>query len=149
MHLKMSPAKYRPCCSDLNVWRKTRWVLTSHKSYNFISNMHYSDVIMGTKAFQITSLTIVCSPVYSGAYQRKNQSSVSLAFVRGIHRWPVNSSHKWSVTRKMFLFDDVIMDYRYSFIICFKHKTSYATNHIGRHLVKSKKKEIDHKDKVQ
>ena len=27
----------------------------------------------------------------------------------GIHRWPVNSPHKGPVTRKMFLFDDVIM----------------------------------------
>ena len=37
------------------------------------------------------------------------QSSASLAFVRGIHRWPVNSPYKWPVTRKMFPFDDVIM----------------------------------------
>ena len=41
--------------------------------------------------------------------QRKHQSSVSLAFVRVIHRWPVNSPHKRPVTRKLFLFDDVIM----------------------------------------
>ena len=40
---------------------------------------HYSDVIMIEMAFQITSLTIVCSTVYSGADQRKHQSSVSLA----------------------------------------------------------------------
>ena len=46
---------------------------------------------------QITSLTIVHSNVYSGADQRKHQSSASLAFVRGIHRWPVNSLHKWAV----------------------------------------------------
>ena len=32
----------------------------------------------------------------------------SLAFVRGIHRWSVNSLHKGPVTRKMFPFDDVI-----------------------------------------
>ena len=32
-------------------------------------------------------------------------------FVRGIHRWPVNSPHEWPVTRKMFPFDDVIMQY--------------------------------------
>ena len=44
-----------------------------------------------------------------GADQRKHQSSVSLAFVRGIHWWPVNSPHKWPVTQKMFPFDDVIM----------------------------------------
>ena len=43
------------------------------------------------------------------ADQRKHQSSASLAFVPGIHRWPVNSPHKWPVTRKMFPFDDVIM----------------------------------------
>ena len=46
---------------------------------------------------------------FSGADQSKHQSSVSLAFVQGIHRWPVNSPHKWPVTRKMFPFDDVIM----------------------------------------
>ena len=58
---------------------------------------------------QITSLTIVYLTVYSGAYQSKHQSSASLAFVWGIHRGPVNSPHKWPVTRKMFPFDDVIM----------------------------------------
>ena len=62
---------------------------------------HYSDVIMGTIASQITSFTIVYSTVYSDADQRKHQSSASLAFVRGIHRGPVNSPHKWPVTRKM------------------------------------------------
>ena len=54
---------------------------------------------------RFTNLTIV----YSILYQRKRQSSASLAFVRGIHRRPVNSPHKWPVTRKMFPFDDVIM----------------------------------------
>ena len=70
---------------------------------------HYSDIIMDTMASEITSLTIVFSIVYSGTGQRKHQSSASLAFVWGIHRWPVNSPHKWPVTRKMFLFEDVIM----------------------------------------
>ena len=70
---------------------------------------HYRDVIMATMAPQITSLAIVYSTGYSGADQRKHQSSASLAFVRWIHRGPVNSRHKWPVTRKMFPFDDVIM----------------------------------------
>ena len=70
---------------------------------------HYDDVIMGTMASKITSLTIVYSSVYSGADQSKHQSSASLAFVWGIHRSPVNSPYKWPVTRKMFPFDDVIM----------------------------------------
>ena len=41
--------------------------------------------------------------------QSKHQSSASLAFVWVIHRSPVNSPHKWPVTRKMFPFDDGIM----------------------------------------
>ena len=64
---------------------------------------------MGAIASQINSLTIVYSTVYSDADQSKHQSSASLAFVRGIHRRPSNSPHKWPVTRKMCPFDDVIM----------------------------------------
>ena len=71
--------------------------------------IHYDDVIMTMLASQITSLTVVYSIVYSGVNQRKHQSSASLAFVREIHRGPVNFPHKWPVTRKMFPFDDVIM----------------------------------------
>ena len=41
-------------------------------------------------ASQITSLMIIYLTVYSAADQRKYQSSASLAFVRGIHRSPVN-----------------------------------------------------------
>ena len=70
--------------------------------------MHYGDVIMSAMTYQITSLTMVYSTDYSGADQRKHQSSASLAFVRRIHRWPVNSLHKGPVTRKMFPFDDII-----------------------------------------
>ena len=76
---------------------------------HFTSKSHYGDVMMGAMASQITSLTIVYTTVYSGADQRKHQSSASLVFVRGIHQWPVNSQPKWPVTRKMFPFDDVIM----------------------------------------
>ena len=64
---------------------------------------------MSAMESQLISLTIVYSTVYSGADQRKHQSSPSLAFVRGIHRWPVNYPHKGPVTRKLFPFDDVIM----------------------------------------
>ena len=70
---------------------------------------HYSNVIMGTMASQITSLTNVYSVVSSGADQRKHQSPASLAFVRGNHRSPVNFPHKGPVTQKLFPFDDVIM----------------------------------------
>ena len=70
---------------------------------------HYNDVTMSAMASQITSLTIFYSIVYSGANERKHQSPVSLAFVRAIHQWPVNSPRKGPVTRKMFPFDDVII----------------------------------------
>ena len=80
-------------------------LLRFHLPYTY----HYADVIMIEMASQITSLAILYSIVYSDADQRKHQTSASLAFVRGIHRSPVNSPHKWPVTRKMFPFDDVIM----------------------------------------
>ena len=72
---------------------------------------HYNGVIMGAMASQITSFSTASSTVYSGADQRKHLSSTSLAFVRGIYWRPVNSPHKWPVTRKMFPFDDIIMSY--------------------------------------
>ena len=75
---------------------------------------YYIDAIKTTMASQITSLTVVYSIVYSGANQRKHQSSASLAFVRGIPTpGPVNSPHKGPVTRNMITFDDVIMQQRY------------------------------------
>ena len=55
---------------------------------------HYGDVIMSAMASQTTSLAIAYLTVDSGAGQRKQQSSASLAFVRGIHRWPMNSPQK-------------------------------------------------------
>ena len=95
-------------------WHITRYndgrpLLKSKKTCGKKSEENYDDVIMGAIASQITSLTIVYSTVYSGADQRKHHSSAALAFVRGIHRGPVNSPHKGPVTRKMFPFDDVIM----------------------------------------
>ena len=92
-------------------WATGIWVFFLDHHWHKTDYMrHYSDAIMGTMAFQITSLTIVYSSVYSGADQSKHQSSASLAFMRGIHRSPVNSPRKWPVTRKIFPFDDVIMD---------------------------------------
>ena len=83
---------------------------SNHRHNNENIFMHYNDVIMGTIAFQITSLTIIYSTVYSDADERKYQSSASLAFVRWIHWRPVNSPHKWPVMRKIFPFHDVIMN---------------------------------------
>ena len=90
--------------------------------------VNYDDVIMGTIASQITSLMTVYSTVYSDADQRKHQSSASPAFVRGIHRGPVNSPHKWPVTRKMFPFDDVIMVSEQFSLLYVQHHDLYLSN---------------------
>ena len=97
------------------IWKKKKKkkkILTDHLNDRLpwqTTAQHYNDVILSAMASQITGVSIVCSTVCSGTYQRKRQSSASLAFVTGIHRWPVNSPHKGPVTRKMFPFDDVIM----------------------------------------
>ena len=57
---------------------------------------------MSAMAFQITGVSIVCSPLVQAQIKRKHQSSASLAFMRGIHWWPVYSPHKVPVTGKCF-----------------------------------------------
>ena len=71
--------------------------------------VQYNNVKTSVLAPQMTSLTILYSTVYSGAQQRNHQSSASLASVRGIHRWPVNSPYKGPQTWKILPFDDVLM----------------------------------------
>ena len=77
---------------------------TSCRCNTIISRYHYNDVILSSMAPQITPRLFT-----QGAHHRKHQSSASLAFVWGIHRWLVNSLHKGPVTRNKFPFDDVIM----------------------------------------
>ena len=67
---------------------------------------HYSDVVMSVSNHR----RLECLLDRSGVDQGKHQSSASLAFVRGIRRWPVFSLHT-PVTRKMFPFVYVIMRY--------------------------------------
>ena len=93
----------------LKIWAQKSCSALRTNDITTTKQTHYNDVIMSAMASQTTSFTIVYSTVYSGTYQRKHQSSTSLAFVRGIHRWPVNSPHKGTITRKLFPFDDVII----------------------------------------
>ena len=69
-------------------------LLWRHNGHDGISNHQPHDCLLN---------------LHSGTDQRKHQSSASLAVGWGIHRWRVNSSHKWPVTWHMFPFDDVIM----------------------------------------
>ena len=64
---------------------------------------------MSAMVSQITGVSIVFSTVFSGADHRKHQGSSSLAFVRGIDWWSVDSPNKGPATRKMFSVDDGIM----------------------------------------
>ena len=79
---------------------------------------HYNDVIMTTIASQITSSPLFTQPFIRAQIKKKHHSSASLAFVRGIHRGPGTSPHKWPVTRKMFPFDDVIMSFGKKRTLC-------------------------------
>ena len=99
-----SEAGWRRCV----IVRRPRRLITGQFVWLYCWNEHYSDVMLGAMTSQITSVSVVCSTVCSSAYHSK-QSSVTLAFERGIHRSPVDSPHKGSVTWKMFPFDDVIM----------------------------------------
>ena len=106
MHLKMTSAKWRQFCIGINVLmtkiprnpyacvQKYTWIerhtwsmwLRFNERPCTRSEFHYNDAIMSSLASQITSLAIVYPTAYSRADQRKHQSSVSLAFVWGIHR---------------------------------------------------------------
>ena len=63
----------------------------------------------------------------NGLFKRRSKKTSKLrvtGLCAGIHRGPVNSPQKWPVTRKMFLFDDVIMcivmlDFNVAFMVTF------------------------------
>ena len=68
----------------------------------------------------ICQRNIITQPFIQAADQRKHQRPASLTFVRGIHRC---SPHKGPVTRKMFPFDDIMMD------VYLSHGCQAATPH--------------------
>ena len=82
--------------------REGHWISMGSPEILWVTwQAHYNDVITSAMASQITSISIVGPTVGSGADQRKRQSSATLAFVWGIHRWPMNYPHKRPVTRKI------------------------------------------------
>ena len=71
---------------------------------------HYNDVIIGAMASQFTSLRLFTQPFINAQIKKKiSKLRVTGLCVRGIHRWPMNSTHKGPVAPRMFPFDDVIM----------------------------------------
>ena len=83
---------------------------------------------MSAMASQVTGVSIVYSTVCSGADQGNHQSSASLAFVRGIHQWPVDSSPKGPVTQKCFHLMTS------SFSVCIEGGVSMAADLASVHL---------------
>ena len=77
--------KNKPMCSLQ--WRRNECECDSN---------HRSDDCLLNRLFRLRTI-------------KKHQSSASLAFVWGIHRWPVNFSHQGPVTRKMYPLHDVII----------------------------------------
>ena len=63
-------------CHLIKMWFRTVW---KWRACFAVSLINYNNVIMGAMAFQITSLTIVYSTIYSGGDQRSHQSPMSLA----------------------------------------------------------------------
>ena len=79
---------------------------------------------MSAMTSQITGVLIVYSTVCSCADQRKHQSSASLAYVRGIHRWSMTSPHIRRITRKCFHLMAL------SWWICRRRSTIYSHSYV-------------------
>ena len=126
----------------MGLFRQSRWWYRKIKGTANMGWMlplpwyiHYNDVIMTDCVSNHQShncllnpirVMTYCSTVYSDANQSKHQSSASLAFELGIHRVPLNSPHKWPVTRKMFPFDDVIMHIIFRPYLYFLNNVHYS-----------------------
>ena len=106
----LDQGKFWPSSSEIPV----SWLLTLQEVAVRLQTNQWSDYV---KIWSVDSVlyssSLIVSILYSAvcldADQRKHQSSAPMAFMRVIHRWPVNSPHKGPVTRKMFPFDDVIV----------------------------------------
>ena len=80
-------------CNDVSHWLSATIPMTPHE-HQAVSNHRLFDCLFNS---------------LRGPTSKKHQSLRYSLFVRGIHRWPLNSSHKGPVTYKMFPSDDVIM----------------------------------------
>ena len=85
------------------------WHMRCNHNAKSNKNCNYPLDILQWRHNECYGVSFVCSSICSGADHRKHQSPASLAFVRGIHRSPMDSPHKAPVTQKMFPFDDVII----------------------------------------
>ena len=94
--------RWRGSRTRVVVWGGRRLERTVRES------IHYSNVIMSTTTSQSPALRLCTQPFIA---EENIKAPHHWSYVRGIHRSPVNSPHKGPVTRKMFQFDDVIMEW--------------------------------------
>ena len=121
MHLKMSSRKWRPFYIGLNVLlhgllviqsMSVQWMCPNWAAY--ITSSWYIQWLLQWRHNGRDSV-LNHQPhdcLLNRLFRRRSKKTSKLrvtGFVRGIHRGPVNSTHKWPVTRKMFPFDDVII----------------------------------------
>ena len=104
--LSLTFAPFRICaiCTQVGSFQKVKTMVFWSNTY------HYSDVIMSAIASGITGASIVCSAVCSGADQQKTSKTRATGFCEG------NPLVIGLVTRKMFPFDDFIMQLFYNHI---------------------------------
>ena len=99
MHLQLSSVKWWSFCWGLSVqlFPKLNRKLTVHRpwDYFYFSLQWHHNEDDGVSNHQPS---IVYSGIYSGADQRKHQSSASLAFVQWIHQWPQRTSNVENVS---------------------------------------------------
>ena len=76
-------------CLHFIIWISPYRFVVFRKHAAMYQIWHYNEVIMSAMASQITCISIVCSTVCSGEDQRKHHNCASLAFVMGIHRFPI------------------------------------------------------------
>ena len=90
-HYAVSVTSETPCIISQETWTTLGW---RHNGLDSVSN-HQPHHCLLNRWFRRRS--------------KKTSKLRVTGLCEGIHRWPVNSPHKWPVTRKMFPFDDVIM----------------------------------------
>ena len=102
-----------------------RCIWTNINAYD--KNMRWQQIWARDKLRQNLHHHCLLNRLFGQIKENLKAPRASPAFVRGIHRSPVNSPHKLPITRKMFPFDDVI--------ICKVPVTSIAAMYIFRYLI--------------
>ena len=98
-----------PDSSNINDWISSIRAFIFHVSHRMMSILHQELWLFGGNL-----LRSYTRPAKLVGSILDSPCSASLPFLQWIHRWPVNSPHKRTVTRKMFPFDSIMCSSLYS-----------------------------------